>query len=185
MSISSSDEGLDQQSGISLQIFQLKMCVYVYLSCSICVLHASPVFYSLHGYFNNIRWRVQVMKFLITKFSPIFCYVRFLTSKCSPLRSSYAHSIHVLQAGEVSVVSPMQNKQNNVACVNFFVRKRESGRFIVVKRIVKQSPFISNTTNSPKHLSCNLQLPVAGNPSCSLAHVKVCPKYVQKSISDA
>lgn len=75
-------------------------------------------------------------------------------------------------------------KQRNWCCMcSFYVRKQDSGRFIVVNWIVKHPPFISNTTNSPKHLSCNLQFPAAGNSSCSLADVKGCPKYVQKSIS--
>jgi hypothetical protein len=124
------------------------------------------------------------MDFLNMKFSPLFCYFRFLISKYSLRISSYAPSTHVLHPGEGSAFSPMQNKQNIAACVNFYVCKQDSGRFSVINPIVKQSPSISNTINSPKHRSCNLQLPAAWKFSGSLVHVKGFLKYVQQSVSD-
>jgi len=70
------------QVGSYFQILCLKCMPF---SSFPCLIHGPPIWSSLIWLYNNICWWVQIMKLLITQFSPSSCY--FLS-----LRSKYSHS---------------------------------------------------------------------------------------------
>ena len=98
------------------QVVPPKPCKY--LSSPPYVLHALPISFSGFNHLNNIWWGVQTIKFPITWFYPLPCYLNPLRAKYSPQHPILKHPLPTfLPQCEWPSFTPIQNNRKNYSSI--------------------------------------------------------------------